>query len=89
MRPLELWSLGSRASPLNSVTLDLNISSKYHSSVCSEKNAKKFKQILIKKNTAEAVGTECIWQFGDANYGLETLVGTRENSLGKCDERSH
>ena len=61
MKHLELWSLGSRASPLNSVTLDLKISSKYHSGVCSEKNAKKFQKILIKKkNTAEAVGTECI-----------------------------
>ena len=48
-------------SPLNSGTLHLNISSKYHISVCSEKNAKKFQKLLIKKkNTAEAVGTECI-----------------------------
>ena len=60
MRHLELWSLGSRASPLNSVTLDLNVSPKYHSSVCSEKIPKKSQKILLKKNTAEAVGTECI-----------------------------
>ena len=42
-----------------------------------------------KKNTAETIGTECIRQFGDTNYGLETVVGTRENNLGKCDKRSH
>lgn len=46
-----------------------------------------FKNSLKIKKTAEAEGTECIWQFGDANYGPE-IVGTGENSLGQSDKES-
>ena len=47
-----------------------------------------FKKLLVLKNTTEAEGTECIWQFGDDNYGPE-IVGTGENSLGNWEKGSH